>query len=89
MVAPAAVTITARVMRGVSPWTAGHDHLSHRLARRGFGSTGAVRVLVGASFAAGGISLLLPGVDQARVLAALPFFFVAAMLFAAARSRTT
>ena len=39
------VAITGRILRGVHPFTAGHDHLSHRLVRRGLSKVSAVQSL--------------------------------------------
>ena len=54
-----AFVITTRMLRGVSPTTAGTDHLSHRAARAGFGKRGAVALIVGVAGLADAVALLL------------------------------
>ena len=48
-----AVVFCTRLARGVHPFTAGHDHLSHRLVRRGMTRRGAVIWLWGLAILAG------------------------------------
>lgn len=82
------VTIAGRLLRGVSPWTAGRDHLSHRLASAGFGERGAVHLLVSGAFASGAVAVCLRELSRDRVLAALPFALVSlAFGVAALRAR--
>lgn len=59
-----ATVFSTRLARGVHPFTAGHDHLSHRLVRRGMTRRGAVIWLWGLALLAGlplhaGVSLAL------------------------------
>ena len=69
-VADGLLVTTSRLRRGLAPWTPGHDHLSHRLAGAGFGSRGAVALLVGFSFAGGGLVAALYGTDAWHLSAA-------------------
>lgn len=58
--ADTATVIVSRLLRGRNPLTSpGTDHLSHRLARRGLGTEGAVGVLVLAGLAANAVATLL------------------------------
>ncbi|MCA9321709.1 MAG: undecaprenyl/decaprenyl-phosphate alpha-N-acetylglucosaminyl 1-phosphate transferase [Planctomycetes bacterium] len=50
--------ITSRLRRGITPWTAGRDHLSHRLAAR-HGDVVAVRRLWATAWLASGAALAL------------------------------
>ncbi|MEZ6196320.1 MAG: MraY family glycosyltransferase [Planctomycetota bacterium] len=61
---------TSRLARGISPWTAGRDHLSHRLAERSGPRVG-VRRLVAAAFAAAAAAQLLYARAGLPLLAAL------------------
>lgn len=54
-----ATVFTTRLARGVHPFTAGHDHLSHRLVRKGFTRHGAVIWLWGLALLCGLPLLLL------------------------------
>lgn len=53
------VAVTKRVLRGVSPFQGGRDHLSHRLMRMGFNKRKAVLLLWAFTIFFGGISLLI------------------------------
>ncbi len=53
------VVVVSRLRRGVHPFTAGHDHLAHRIAARGRTRTSAVVVLWGFSAAAAALALLV------------------------------
>ncbi|HYC76920.1 MAG TPA: MraY family glycosyltransferase [Planctomycetota bacterium] len=55
------VAVAGRLRRGVHPFTAGHDHLAHRLVRRGLSKPAAAATLWGASCAAGLLALALSG----------------------------
>ena len=62
LLVPAADCLTvvcSRLCRGVHPFTAGHDHLSHRLVARGLNSERAVLFLWAIAFVAGIPSLLM------------------------------
>lgn len=78
------VTLAGRALRGVGPWTPGRDHLSHRLARAGFGERGAVNLLIGGAFASGAVAVCLRELSHDRVLVALPFAATALGFCAAA-----
>ncbi|NRA94966.1 MAG: undecaprenyl/decaprenyl-phosphate alpha-N-acetylglucosaminyl 1-phosphate transferase [Planctomycetes bacterium] len=56
------VVVGARLLRGVHPFTAGHDHLSHRLVRSGLTPTRAVLLLWAVQLLAGLPVVLLGGV---------------------------
>ncbi len=64
------VAICSRLLRGVHPFTAGHDHLSHRLVRSGFTPTRAVLALWALQLVAGLPVAILGGVPG-DVLAAV------------------
>ena len=53
------VAVTKRIIRGVSPFQGGRDHLSHRLMRMGFNKRKAVLLLWALTLFFGGISLLI------------------------------
>ena len=79
------LVVTARLRRGVSPFTGGLDHLAHRLRRTGLGVRGAVRWI----WAAGGVAGLaataisrLSDTAGAVVAAAAAVAFVAAFVYA-------
>jgi UDP-GlcNAc:undecaprenyl-phosphate/decaprenyl-phosphate GlcNAc-1-phosphate transferase len=57
-----ATVVVSRLRRGVHPFTAGRDHLAHRLVARGRSKSEAVATLWAASFAAGLLALVLLGV---------------------------
>ncbi|MAG58823.1 MAG: undecaprenyl-phosphate alpha-N-acetylglucosaminyl 1-phosphate transferase [Planctomycetes bacterium] len=59
-IADGVTVIAARLARGVHPFTAGHDHLSHRIVRSGLTPVGAVLVLWGVQFVVG-VPLLIAG----------------------------
>jgi UDP-GlcNAc:undecaprenyl-phosphate GlcNAc-1-phosphate transferase len=61
--------VFARLARGVHPFTAGHDHLSHRLVRRGLGRISAVLLLVGVQALAAGIVLFVGKVESKTIAA--------------------
>lgn len=53
------VAVTSRIRRRFSPFQGGHDHLSHRLIRRGLSKRNAVLLLWGLASAFVGISTLI------------------------------
>jgi UDP-GlcNAc:undecaprenyl-phosphate GlcNAc-1-phosphate transferase len=61
--------VAGRLRRGVHPFTAGHDHLSHRLVARGWSQGRAVVALWGAGAACGVPVLLLARVPAEVILA--------------------
>lgn len=63
------VVTGSRLARGVHPFTAGRDHLAHRLAARGLSARGAVLVLWAAAFLLGMPALLLARVPAVVVAA--------------------
>jgi UDP-GlcNAc:undecaprenyl-phosphate GlcNAc-1-phosphate transferase len=72
--ADGATVVVARLRRGVHPFTAGHDHLAHRLVARGLSRPRAAAALWAASGAAGLLALALLGVDPLLAgLVAAPF----------------
>lgn len=66
-IADGLTVICARLRRGVHPFTAGHDHLSHRLVRRGLSPTSAVVLLWAVQMVAGLPVVLLGGVPPAVI----------------------
>ena len=50
--------VISRLSRGISPFTGGRDHLSHRLMRKGLGRKATAYVLWGMAAAFGGIAYL-------------------------------
>ena len=87
--ADAATVIFDRLRRGVSPMTAGRDHLSHRLAGAGFGNVGATAFLVAISGFANATALFLYAETRVMLgLAVLLLLGATAFLFLALRSRS-
>ncbi|MEE9392118.1 MAG: MraY family glycosyltransferase [Planctomycetota bacterium] len=71
-VADGATVIVSRCRRGIPPWTAGLDHLSHRLARRLSSKTKAVAMLLSIAFwGAAGAVLVVNGSPPHLAAAAL------------------
>ncbi|MEE2713489.1 MAG: MraY family glycosyltransferase [Planctomycetota bacterium] len=64
-----AVVVCSRLLQGKHPFTAGHDHLSHRLVRAGFTPTRAVLALWATQLVAGLPVVLLGGVPIDVLLA--------------------
>jgi UDP-GlcNAc:undecaprenyl-phosphate/decaprenyl-phosphate GlcNAc-1-phosphate transferase len=64
-----AVVTVSRLRRGVHPFTAGHDHLAHRLVARGRSRARAAVTLWVVAAAAGLLALALEGVDPFVVAA--------------------
>lgn len=71
------VVVASRVCRGVSPFTGGQDHLSHRLRRLGLSVPRAVTTLLIASVALG---VLAVGLSEAP--ARVGYWFIAAVVTA-------
>jgi UDP-GlcNAc:undecaprenyl-phosphate GlcNAc-1-phosphate transferase len=57
------VAITSRVIDGVSPFTAGQDHLSHRLVQLGFSKKKSVLILWALSAIAVSIGLIIDNLN--------------------------
>jgi len=68
------IVVVSRVRRGVSPFTGGQDHLSHRLRRLGLSVRRAVTTLLLASIALG---VLAVGLSEAS--AAIGYWFLGAV----------
>jgi len=58
------VVIISRIFRGISPFTGGRDHLSHRLMRTGLSKVKAVSTLWGFTFLFALLALLLSNVSH-------------------------
>jgi UDP-GlcNAc:undecaprenyl-phosphate/decaprenyl-phosphate GlcNAc-1-phosphate transferase len=63
----ALVSVT-RVRRGVSPFSGGTDHTSHRLVRAGFGPWGMLGLLTLAAAGCGGLAVLLTGLAPGGIV---------------------
>jgi len=50
--------VVSRLSRGISPFTGGRDHLSHRLMRKGLGRKATAYVLWGMAAAFGSVAFL-------------------------------
>lgn len=66
-----AVVVLSRLRRGVHPFTAGHDHLSHRLLALGMERNHAVLVLWGCAALGAVIALVIAGVTLVTATATL------------------
>jgi UDP-GlcNAc:undecaprenyl-phosphate GlcNAc-1-phosphate transferase len=58
------LVVLSRIRRGLSPASAGKDHLAHRISNRGFGNKKAVRIIYLATFLTGLLALLLTQVGM-------------------------
>jgi len=75
------VSVTSRIIRGVSPLTGGRDHLSHRLIRGGFTRTKSAFLLWGATVVSILVSISIyfsPGVLGGRITVAYLFCWIIA-----------
>ncbi|HMS18575.1 MAG TPA: MraY family glycosyltransferase, partial [Planctomycetota bacterium] len=63
VLADTTTVVLSRLSRGVHPFTAGHDHLSHRLVARGFRRTIAAGILIAVQGCAATALLLLAQVE--------------------------
>ena len=81
------VVVGARLLRGVHPFTAGHDHLSHRLVRSGLTPTRAVLLLWAVQLLAGLPVVLLGGVPIAGLLTVWGTGGIAALVLGWQRTR--
>ena len=76
------LVVLARLRHGISPFTGGRDHISHRLVRIGLPVPVAVLLIVGAGIAHGWMALIVSRVDlTTAVLAAGLIFAIDLVLF--------
>lgn len=83
-IADGILVITTRMAAGRSPMSAGLDHTSHRLERRGFGKKGATLLLVAVSAVANAVVLSFYGKNRltASVAVGLSLLAIATLIFA-------
>jgi UDP-GlcNAc:undecaprenyl-phosphate/decaprenyl-phosphate GlcNAc-1-phosphate transferase len=70
------VSVTSRILRGVSPLTGGRDHLSHRLIRSGLTRRNSALVLWGGTLASALVAISIysnPGATSSKIAAAYLF----------------
>jgi UDP-GlcNAc:undecaprenyl-phosphate GlcNAc-1-phosphate transferase len=72
--------VISRLSRGISPFTGGRDHLSHRLMRKGLGRKATAYVLWGMAAAFGAIAFIACCVETSL---AIPATFVAGAIWVA------
>ena len=85
------VSVTSRILRGVSPLTGGRDHLSHRLIRSGLTRTKSAFLLWGGTLVSALVAISIyssPGVIGSRIAAAYLFCWIIAF-FAFIRTAST
>jgi UDP-GlcNAc:undecaprenyl-phosphate GlcNAc-1-phosphate transferase len=84
-IADGILVITTRLASGRSPMSAGLDHTSHRLERRGFGKMGATLFLIAISAFANAVVLSFYGKNRLTASVAFGLLLVAIAMFVSAQ----
>ena len=69
------LVVIARLKHGLSPFTGGRDHISHRLVKVGIPVPGAVLLIIGAGIAHGWMALIMSRLDLPTALLAAGLTF--------------